>query len=81
MDHGSVAQHGQVEAVAVEGDELRAQLRYLVAEGGDQLLLCPLARVGRADGVHRPVIRLPVRNEGSDADDRVVDVLRKLVTD
>ena len=45
MDHGSVAQHGEVEAVAVERDELRAQLRDLVAEGGDQLLLCPLAYV------------------------------------
>jgi hypothetical protein len=30
-----------------------------------------------ADGVHRPVIGLPVRDEGSDADDRVVDMLRK----
>jgi hypothetical protein len=36
MDHGPISQHGQVEAVAVEGDELRAQLRDLVAEGGDQ---------------------------------------------
>ena len=81
VDHCPIAQHGQVEAVAVERDELRAQLRDLVAEGGDQLLLGPLAHVGRADGVHRPVIGLPVRNEGSDADDRVVDVLRKLVAD
>ena len=32
-------------------------------------------------GSHRPVIRLPVRDEGSDADDRVVDVLRELVAD
>jgi hypothetical protein len=30
-------------------------------------------------GVHCPVIRLPVRDKSSDADDRVVDVLRKLV--
>ena len=34
-----------------------------------------------ANGVHRPVTRLPVRDEGSDADDRVVDVLRELVAD
>ena len=81
MDHRPIAQHGQVEAVAVEGDELRAQLRDLIAEGGDELLLGPLAHVGRADGVHRPVIGLPVRDEGSDADDRVVDVLGKLVAD
>ena len=38
MDHGSVAQHGQVEAVAVEGDELRAQFGDLIAERGDQLV-------------------------------------------
>ena len=35
----------------------------------------------RADGVHSPVIQLPVRDERSDADDRVIDVLRKLVSD
>ena len=69
MDHGSVAQHGEVEAVAVERDELRAQLRDLVAEGGDQLLLCPLAYVRRANSVHCPVVGLTVRNEGADADD------------
>jgi hypothetical protein len=55
------------------------QFRDLVAERGDQLLLGPLAQMGRADGIHRPVIRLPVRDEGSDANDRVVDVLRELV--
>jgi hypothetical protein len=31
VDHGPIAQHGQIEAVAVEGDELRGQ-RDLVAE-------------------------------------------------
>ena len=34
-----------------------------------------------ADGVDRPMVRLPVRDQGSDADDRVVGVLRKLVAD
>jgi hypothetical protein len=81
VEHGSVAQHGQVEAVAVERHELRAQLRDLVAERGDQLLLSPLAHMGRTDGVHRPVIGLPVRDQSSDADDRVVNVLRELVAD
>jgi hypothetical protein len=52
-----------------------------MAEGSDELLLRPLAHVGRADGVHRPVIGLPVRDEGPDADNRVVDVLRELVAD
>jgi anti-sigma factor ChrR (cupin superfamily) len=37
--------------------------------------------VGRADGVHRPVIALAVCDKCSDADDRVVDVLRELVAD
>jgi hypothetical protein len=31
--------------------------------------------------VHSPVIQLPVRDKGADADNRVVDVLRKLVAD
>jgi len=35
----------------------------------------------RAHSVHCPVIRLPVRDESPDADDRVVDVLRKFVAD
>jgi hypothetical protein len=81
VDHRSVAQYGQVEAVAVEGHETRTQLRDLVAEGADQLLLYPLAHVGRANGVYRPVARLPVRDEGADTDNRVVDVLGELVAD
>ena len=81
VDHGSVAQDGQVEAVAVEGDELRVQLRDPVDERRDQLLLGPLADVRRAEGVNRPVIGLSVCDEGADADDRVVDVLGELVAD
>jgi hypothetical protein len=37
--------------------------------------------VGRADGVHCPVIGLPVCDEGSNADNRVVDVLGKFIAD
>ena len=33
----------------------------------------------RAHRIHRPMIKLSVRNERSDADDRVIDMLRKLV--
>src|SRR5262249_5077379 len=79
VDHGSVAQYGEVEAVAVERDELRPQLSNLIAEGGDQLLLCPVTHVGRADGIHRPVVWLAVCNQGSDADNRMVDVLGKFI--
>src|SRR5262249_32134419 len=81
VDHGSVAQYGQVEAIAVKRDELRLQLRNLIAEGGDKLLLCSLAHVGCADGVHRPMIGLAVCDEGSDANDRVVDMLREFISD
>jgi len=81
VDHRPVAQHGEVEAVAVEGNELGAQRRDLVAEGADQLLLGPLAHVGSTDGVHRPMVGLAVCDERSNADDRVIDVLRKLVAD
>jgi len=50
VDHCPVAQHGQIEAVAVERDELRAQGRDFIAERGDQLLLSPIANRRRADG-------------------------------
>jgi hypothetical protein len=45
------------------------------------LLFRPFPDVGRANGVHRPVVGLAVRDERSDADDRVVDVLRKFFAD
>jgi hypothetical protein len=41
----------------------------------------PSTAAGGADGVHRPMIRLPVRDESTDADDRMVNVLRKFVAD
>src|SRR5262249_48700487 len=81
VDHGSVAQYGQVEAAAVESDELWAQLGDLIAERGDQLLLGPVHHVRRPNSVHRPVVGLAMRDESSDADNRVVDVLRKFSAD
>jgi hypothetical protein len=50
----------------------------LVAQGGDQFFLGSVAYVRRADGIYDPTIGLAVRDEGSDADDRVVDLLREL---
>jgi hypothetical protein len=43
----------------------------------------PVDRLAGRDrsGVHRPMVGLAVRDERSDADDRVVDVLRELVAD
>src|SRR5262249_20943752 len=35
VNHCPIAQYGQVETVAVECDELRTELRDLIAEGGD----------------------------------------------
>src|SRR5262249_3570482 len=43
------------------------------------LLLRPFAHVGCANGVHCPMISLPMCDEGADTDNRVVDVLRELV--
>jgi hypothetical protein len=77
----ALAQNGQVEAVAVEGDELRVQFRDPIDERGDQLLLGPLTDMRRAGGINRPVIGLSVRDESADAHDRVVDVLGELVAD
>ena len=81
MDHGTITQNGQVEAVAVEGDELRLQLSDLVAECADQLLLSPLTYVVCTERVHRPVIALPVSDQRAHAHDGVVDVLRELVAE
>jgi hypothetical protein len=33
MDHGAITQHRQIEAVAIEGYELRAKLSDLADEG------------------------------------------------
>jgi hypothetical protein len=55
--------------------------RDLVAEGADQLLLSPLAYVGRPERVHRPMIALAVSDERADAHDGVVNVLGKFVAE
>jgi hypothetical protein len=57
----------------------QAQLGDFVAESSDLLLFCPIAHVGRANGAHGPVIRLPVQDESSDTGNRVVDALREFV--
>jgi hypothetical protein len=56
-------------------------LQQFPDKSGYQLLLGSLAHLGRANGVHRPVVGLAMRDESSDADNRVVDVLRKFVAD
>jgi|SRR5262249_41656090 len=48
---------------------------------GDLITERSLHAPPRADGVHRPVIRLAVRDESTKADDRVIDVLWEFVAD
>src|SRR5512144_797097 len=81
MDHGAITQNGEVEAVAVERHELRDELCDLFTECANQLLLGPFADVRRAQRIHRPTIALAVSDERANAHDRVVDVLRKFVTE
>ena len=45
------------------------------------MLFGPVAHVGRADGVHCPIVWLAVRDECSNADNRVLDVLREFFAD
>ena len=47
MDHGTITKDGKVKAIAVERHELWLQLRDLVAERGDELLLGVLTNVRR----------------------------------
>jgi hypothetical protein len=46
-----------------------------------QLLLGPLADVRGSEGLDRPMIILAPDDQGADANDRMVDVLRKLISD
>ena len=81
MDHGTITQNGQVEAIAVKSHELRAQFGDLFTERADQLFFSALADVGGTQGVHRPMIALAVSDKRADAHNSMVDVLRKLVAE
>jgi hypothetical protein len=60
---------------------LRFQRIDLVDESGNQLLLGPVTNVRSSERLYLPVASLVACDERSNADDRVVDVLRELVTD
>jgi hypothetical protein len=79
MDHGPVTQDGEIEALAVEGDELRVQLGDFADEGRDQLPLGSLPYMWGSQGINCPVIILAVSDKRTDAYDRMIDMLRKLV--
>ena len=57
------------------------QLGNPVDEGRDQLLFGSRGDAGRAQRIHNPAVIVLMGNQRADADDRVVDVLRKLVAD
>jgi hypothetical protein len=46
INHGPISQHRQVEAVAVEGDQLRTQLTNPIDEGANKICLGALADAG-----------------------------------
>ena len=67
----------QVEAVAVEGYQLRAELIDAVDDGLDQLGLRPFIDTRGTDRRHPPSLGLPTGNQGADADDPVERMLRE----
>ncbi len=79
MDHGAVAQDGQVESGAVVGHHLRRQLSDLVNEQFDELFLSRLADMWRPDSLDLITVGRPVREQRANADDRVINQLEKLV--
>ncbi len=81
VDHGPVAQHRQIEAIAVKRHKLRAQLGDLLDERRNQLLFGSLPDMRRAERVHHPGPLLTMRDESADADDRMIDMLWKLIAD
>jgi hypothetical protein len=82
VKHCTVSQNGKVERRPVESDELRRERRDLFHEGRDQLLLGSLSDVRCPKRIHNPAtIVNSMRNQRTNADDRVIDMLRELVTE
>ncbi len=79
VDHCTIAQHRQIEARTVEGDQPRPELRDLIHEALDQVLFGPFADVRGTDGVHLPNVSRTGRNERADANNLVKDKLREFV--
>jgi hypothetical protein len=79
MDHRTVTQNRQVEAITIERHELRVELRDLVAESSDQLLFGPSPDVRCTQRVYRPMSAFAVSDERADTHDGVVDLLREFV--
>lgn len=81
MDHRSVSKHSQLKRRAVERHRLRLQLSDFVNVRGDQITLGSLADIRCAECIDNPMARFLVGDERTDTNDRMVDVLRKLLAE
>jgi hypothetical protein len=73
-DHGTIAQDGEIEAVAVKRYQLWGQLGDPVAECANQLLLGSLADVRRTERIDRSVIIVSVGDERFQAVSRTMGI-------
>jgi len=78
VDHRPVPKHGQIEGGAVERYQLRLQFGNFVDERRDQVTFGSLANMWCAQCIDDPMLILPVGEQGTDTNDRMVDVLGKL---
>jgi hypothetical protein len=67
VDHRAIAQNWKVEAIAVEGHELRRQL----ATFSQNALISCFSHVRRPQRVHHPAVVLAVSHQLADAHDGV----------
>ncbi len=75
MRHGAVSQYGKIERRAVEGDQLRVQFGDFVDKRRDQFAFGSVADMGCPNRIDDPLIILVVRDQRTDANNLVVDVL------
>jgi hypothetical protein len=81
IDHRAIPENRQIEAVAVERNELRPELADLLDEVAYEFGLGPLTYMRRAERIHAPALRLTTRDQGTDAEDLVQRVLGKAVAE
>jgi len=81
VHHCSVPKDREIKIASVERDELRLQIINLVYESGDQLLLGSISDMRSTEGFYCPMTFLVARNECADANNGVVNVLRKFIPD
>src|SRR5262249_53619574 len=67
----------QIEAIAVEGHKLRAQLLDALDEAADQLLLRTIANMRRTERLDAPAFALASADQRADANNPVQRMLRK----